>query len=146
PVRLNPALSGMGTYPFVRLAEAKQRMAAAGVEVIDFGVGEPREETPAFIRAAMCEAVEAEPVSTYPASVGLPELREAIAGWVGRRFGATVDPATEVVPTLGSKEAIYGLAQVVGRDAGAVAVTSPGYPVPARSAALEGMEVVELTL
>jgi acetylornithine aminotransferase len=145
-VRLNPALEAMGAYPFVRLAEAKARVAAGGVELIDLGIGEPREETPAFIREALCAAVRDEPVSTYPTAVGLPELREAIAGWVARRFGAPVDPASEVVPTLGSKEAIYGLAQVVGRPGEAVAVTTPGYPVPGRSAAIAGLEVVELPL
>jgi aspartate/methionine/tyrosine aminotransferase len=145
-VRLNPALAAMGAYPFVRLAEAKQRAVEAGIELIDFGVGEPREETPAFIRDALHAAVDAEPVSAYPAAVGLPALRESIAGWVGRRFGAELDPATEVIPTLGSKEAIYGLAQVVGRPGDAVAVTTPGYPVPARSAAVAGLEVVELEL
>jgi aspartate/methionine/tyrosine aminotransferase len=145
-VRLNPALEAMGTYPFVRLAEAKQRAADAGVELIDFGVGEPREETPAFIREALCAAVESEPVSAYPTAVGLPALRESIAGWAARRFGAALDPATEIVPTLGSKEAIYGLAQVVGRPGDAVAVTTPGYPVPARSATVAGLDAVELVL
>lgn len=145
-MRLNPALEAMGTYPFVRLAEARARAAAAGVSLVDLGVGEPREPTPGFIRAALCAAVEAEPVSTYPAAAGLPELRSAIAGWVGRRFGAAVDPGAEVIPTLGSKEAIYGLAQVVGRPGDAVAVTTPGYPVPARSAQIAGLEVVALPL
>ncbi len=145
-MRLNPAVAATGTYPFVRLAEAKARAAAAGVELIDFGVGEPREETPAFIRAALCAAVEAEPVSVYPAAVGMPELRAAIAGWVGRRFGAPLDADAEVVPTLGSKEAIYGLAQVVARAGEAVAVPTPGYPVPSRSAAIAGLDVVELPL
>jgi aspartate/methionine/tyrosine aminotransferase len=145
-VRLNPALEAMGTYPFVRLAEAKQRAVDAGIELIDFGIGEPREETPEFIRRALCDAVEAEAVSAYPLAVGLPALRESIAGWVSRRFGAEVDPATEVVPTLGSKEAIYAMAQIVGRAGDAVAVTTPGYPVPARSAAVAGLDVVELPL
>jgi succinyldiaminopimelate transaminase len=145
-VRLNPVLAGMATYPFVRLDEAKRATAARGLRVIDFGVGEPREETPAFIRAALTRALEAEPVSTYPASEGLPELREAVAAWVGRRFATTVDPATEVVPTFGSKEAIFNLAQVVAGRGTRVAVTTPGYPVPARGALFAGAEVVDVPL
>jgi aspartate/methionine/tyrosine aminotransferase len=145
-VRLNPAVAATGTYPFVRLAEAKARVAASGVTMIDFGIGEPREETPEFIREALCAAVDDEPISVYPTAVGLPELREAIAGWVARRFGAVVDPATEVIPTLGSKEAIYALAQVVGRPGDAIAVPTPGYPVPERSALIAGLEAIELEL
>jgi acetylornithine aminotransferase len=142
-VRLSPTLAGLRTYPFVRLTEAKRRKAAEGVELVDFGMGEPREETPAFIRRALCEAVEAEPVSAYPLAEGLPELRAAAAAWVARRFGVAVDPATEVVPTLGSKEAIFHLAQVVD---GAVAVPTPGYPVPDRGARFAGREVVPMPL
>jgi acetylornithine aminotransferase len=134
----------MGTYPFVRLAEARERVVARGIELIDFGVGEPREETQAFNRRALCAAVEAEPVSPYPAAVGLPELREAIARWVSRRFGAVVDPDTEVVPTYGSKEAIYGLTQIAARPGEVLAVATPGYPVPERSAAVAGVDVALL--
>jgi succinyldiaminopimelate transaminase len=145
-VRVNPVLAGLSTYPFVRLAEAKQAAVARGVDVVDFGPGEPREETPAFIRRALAEALEAEPVSTYPSTEGLPELREAIAGWVGRRFGAALDPDSEVVPTMGSKEAIFGLAQVVAGRGARVAVTTPGYPVYERGALFAGAEVLELAL
>lgn len=145
-MRLSPVLTGMSTYPFVRLDEAKAAALARGAAVIDFGAGEPREETPAFIRRAVADAIESEPVSGYPKAVGLPELREAIAGWCARRFGARVDPDTEIVPTLGSKEAIFHLAHVVGGPGARVAVTTPGYPVPARGAAFAGAEVVELRL
>ncbi|MEA2324405.1 MAG: LL-diaminopimelate aminotransferase, partial [Solirubrobacteraceae bacterium] len=145
-MRLNPVLAGMATYPFVRLDEAKAAATARGVPVIDFGAGEPREETPAFIRRAVAEAVELEPVSGYPKAEGLPALRAAIATWCQTRFGAEVDPDTEIVPTLGSKEAIFHLAQVVGGAGAAIAVTTPGYPVPARGAAFAGAEVVELRL
>jgi acetylornithine aminotransferase len=141
-VRLNPVLEDLGTYPFVRLDEAKAAATARGIELIDFGIGEPREETPAFIRRALAEGID--PLSTYPKAAGLPELRAAIAGWVGRRFGAALDPDTEVVPTLGSKEAIFHLAQVVGGEA--VAVTTPGYPVAERGARFAGRAVVELAL
>ena len=145
---VNPVLDALGTYPFVRLTEAKRRAAAAGVALVDFGIGEPREETPTFIRRALADAVEAEPVSRYPLAEGLPELRAAAAGWVARRFGAQLDPATEIVPTLGAKEAIFGLASVlVDRGRGdRVAVTTPGYPVAARGAAFAGAEVAELPL
>jgi succinyldiaminopimelate transaminase len=141
-VKVSPILAGLRTYPFVRLREARDRLEAAGVEYVDFGMGEPREETPAFIRQALTDAIE--PLSTYPTADGLPELRAAVAGWVGRRFGAAIDPDTEVLPTLGSKEAIFHLAQVVGGDL--VAMGTPSYPVYERGAAFAGKQVVELPL
>jgi succinyldiaminopimelate transaminase len=141
-VRLSPVLTGLRTYPFVGLGEARARLLAAGVDVIDFGVGEPREETPAFIRDALAQAVA--PLSTYPSADGLPELRAAIAGWVHRRFGTELDPGSEVVPTLGSKEAIFHLPEVL--DGELVAVPAPAYPVYERGAAFAGKEVLALPL
>ena len=142
-MRLNPVLTEMRAYPFTRLTDAKRKLAAEGVEVIDFGIGEPREETPPFIRAAVAQEIEAEPVSAYPLAEGLPVLRAAIAGWLERRFAVALDPNTEIVPTLGSKEAIFSLAQVVD---GAVGVLTPGYPVPGRGAVFAGREVVDVPL
>jgi succinyldiaminopimelate transaminase len=141
-VRLSPVLTGLRTYPFVRLVEAKRRLAEAGVEVFDFGVGEPREETPAFIREALMRALD--PISTYPLADGLPELRRAVAAWVERRFGVRLDPELDVVPTFGSKEAVFHLAQVVAGDL--VVVPQPAYPVYERGAAFAGRELVELPL
>ena len=145
-MRLSPVLTDTGTYPFVRLAEARRAAEAAGVDVIDFGMGEPREETPTFIRRALAEAVEAEAVSAYPRAEGLPETRAAIAGWVARRFGTDIDPDTEVIPTLGSKELVFGLAQVVGGPGAVVGVPSPGYPVPERGARFAGATVADVPL
>ena len=133
-MKLSPALTGLRTYPFVRLDEAKRRLQADGVDFIDFGVGEPREETPAFIREALIAALE--PLSTYPQAVGLPDLRAAISEWTARRFGAQLDPDTQVLPTLGSKEAIFHMAQVLGGDL--VAVPAPAYPVYERGAVFAG--------
>ena len=138
----SPVLSGLRVYPFVRLTEAKRRLAAQGVDFVDFGIGEPREETPAFIREALADAIE--PLSAYPSAEGLPELREAIAAWAGRRFGARLDPGSEVVPTLGSKEAVFGLAQAVGGEL--IGIPSPAYPVYERGAAFAGKQIVELPL
>jgi succinyldiaminopimelate transaminase len=141
-MRVSPVLAGLRTYPFVRLDEAKRRLREDGVDFIDFGVGEPREETPAFIREALIGALE--PLSTYPAAVGLPDLRAAIAEWTARRFGAALDPDTQILPTLGAKEAIFHMAQVLGGDL--VAIPAPAYPVYERGAAFAGKQVLELPL
>ena len=137
-----PVLQSLAAYPFTRLTAAKRELADRGVDLIDFGIGEPREETPRFIRDALAAAIE--PQSSYPLADGLPELRAAVARWLRRRFGAGVDPETGILPTLGSKEAIFHLAQVVGGEA--VAVTTPGYPVAARGARFAGREVFEARL
>ncbi len=148
-MELNPLLDELGTYPFQRLTDARRKIEARGGALIDFGVGEPREPVPEFIREALAAAVVAETVSPYPLSAGLPELRDTIAAWVQRRFGVRLDPGIEVLPTLGSKEAIYHLAPVLigaGSRRDAVAVTAPGYPVPGRGARLAGAHVVEVPL
>jgi acetylornithine aminotransferase len=147
--QLNPLLDELGTYPFQRLTDARRRVEDSGVRLIDLGVGEPREPVPELIRDALLEAVRAEAISPYPPSAGLPELRSAIAAWIERRFGARLDPGIEVLPTLGSKEAIYNLAPViVGRGSvrDTIAVTTPGYPVPERGALFAGAKVVEVPL
>jgi succinyldiaminopimelate transaminase len=144
-VQLSPVLAATGTYPFVRLEEAKRRLAAEGVELIDFGKGDPREETDPLIRKALAESIE--PLSSYPLAEGLPELREAVAAWCKHRFGVEVDPEKEVIPTYGSKEAIFHLAQVLlDRDSDKVLVlsTEPGYPVYDRGALFAGAEVEQL--
>lgn len=148
-MQLSPLLDELGVYPFMRLAQARERATARGVQLIDFGVGEPREQTPALIREALIRAIQDEPVSTYPLAAGLPELRAAIAAWLRRRFSVSLDPGIEILPTLGSKEAIYHLAQILigpGSPRDLVAVTTPGYPVPARGARFAGAGVVEIPL
>ena len=146
-MHLSPALADTGTYPFVKLEEAKRRLTAAGVELIDFGKGDPREPTDPIIRRALAESLTE--ISTYPLAEGLPELRAAIAGWCARRFGVELDPDTEIVPTYGSKEAIFLLAQIVvdrDSDRRLVVTTQPGYPVPDRGATFAGAEVEQLPL
>jgi acetylornithine aminotransferase len=144
---VSPLVARLGTYPFVRLEQARRAVEARGVEVIDFGVGDPAERADPRIEKALVDAVPE--VSGYPLAQGLPELREAIATWAFRRFGAELDPEREVIPTLGSKEAIYSLAQiVVDRDRGrdVVAYTEPGYPVYERGALFAGAEALPLPL
>ncbi len=144
---LSPILRAQSTYPFVRLDEERRAAEARGVEVIDFGRGDPQEPTDPRIRQALVAGLRER--MGYPTAPGLPELREAIARWGVRRFDVALDPETQVVPTLGSKEAIFSFAQVVldpaaGKDT--VVVTEPGYPVQERGAEIAGARVVSLPL
>jgi succinyldiaminopimelate transaminase len=146
-IRIAPTLANMATYPFVRLEEARRRLLEEGVAVIDFGKGDPNEPTDPAIRQALVDALPER--SPYPLAQGLPELRAAAADWCGRRFGVTLDPETEIVPTYGSKEAIFSLAQVLvdpHSDKRTVLYGEPAYPVYERGALFAGAEVHALPL
>jgi succinyldiaminopimelate transaminase len=138
-VTLSPVLAAMQTYPFVRLDEAKARARARGIELIDFGMGDPIEPTPEFIQRALVEALPL--TSGYPRAVGLPELRAAVTAWVERRFSAHIDPESEIVPTYGSKEAIFSFPLVAcGEQKDVVVIPEPAYPVYERGATFAGAE------
>ena len=144
---ISPVLERQTIYPFVRLNEAARRVEASGVEVIDFGMGDPREATDPSIKRALVDGLRDR--MGYPAAQGLPELRAAIAAWASRRFEIELDPGSEVIPTLGSKEAIFSFPQVVvdlehGKDT--VAFTEPGYPVYERGALFAGARLLALPL
>lgn len=146
-VHLSPGLRASEPYLFEELDRRKAKALAEGRPVVDFGVGDPREETPPFIRQAMKDAVE--PTSSYPRAAGLPELRGAIASWVERRFGTVLDADTQILPTLGSKEPIFSLAgSLLDPEGGKhlVTVTTPGYTIPERGARFAGGDVARLSL
>jgi acetylornithine aminotransferase len=146
-MHLSPGLRRVEPYPFEELDRRKREALDAGRILIDFGVGDPREITPTLVRDALRDAIA--PMSSYPRAAGLPELRGAIAAWLGRRFAVQLDPDTQILPTLGSKEVVFSLAQAVvdpaaGRDL--VVVTAPGYPIPERGARFAGADVLRLPL
>jgi succinyldiaminopimelate transaminase len=117
-------------YFTLALDQAKEDLARRGVEVFDFGVGDPIEPTPEFIRQALIQALD--PVSQYPTVVGQRRLREAVAGWAKRRLDVTLDPDTQVLPAGGSKEAIFHLPlAMLGPDERRrrIVYPSPSYPV-----------------
>ena len=146
-VHLSPGMRAAEPYPFEELDRRRKEKVAAGRSLVDLGAGDPRDETAPLIRDALKDAVT--PVSSYPRAAGIPELREAIVAWVGRRFGVTLDPDTNVLPTLGSKEPIFSLAQqLLDPEAGKhlVTVTTPGYTVPERGTRYAGGDVARLTL
>jgi succinyldiaminopimelate transaminase len=140
-------MSEMAVYPFTRLEDARRRLEADGVRVIDFGKGDPNEPTDPLIRQALVDGIRER--MSYPLAVGLPELREAAAGWVARRFAVELDPDEEIVPTYGSKEAIFTLAEVLigpGSEKRLVLFGEPAYPVFERGAVFAGADVETLPL
>jgi acetylornithine aminotransferase len=142
-VELSPVLTELAQYPFARLDDWKAEAAARGIDLIDFGMGDPRERTPAFIRQALLDSVDE--VSSYPRAPGLPELRDAVSDWIARRFGVRVSER-EIVPTLGSKEAIYSFAQIALGEKRVVAIPEPAYPVYERGTLFAGGSVAGIPL
>ncbi len=143
-MRANPVLDQLGAYPITEIQDTARRMRDAGERLIDFSIGDPREPTPPFIREALREAVPE--VTQYPQTSGLAVLRQAIAGYAGRRFGVEVDPDTQVMPVSGAKEAIFStpLAFIdpAGRDL--VGYATPAYPIYERGARFAGAATLPL--
>ncbi|MGP1426282.1 MAG: succinyldiaminopimelate transaminase [Ottowia sp.] len=140
---MNPRLARLQPYPFERL-----RQLFAGVQPpaalrhINLGIGEPRHAAPPLIRQALDEAL-ADGLAGYPATAGLPLLREACAAWLRRRYGVQADAATQVLPTLGSREALFALAQTVidpTRARPTVVCPNPFYQIYEGAALLAGAE------
>lgn len=138
-VVMNPVLAHLGDYPLAAFQELKAELAADGAPLFDFSVGDPIEPTPRFIRAALADGIPE--VSQYPTAAGMATLREAIVGWVRRRFGVEVDPETEVLPTSGSKEGIFHVPLALVNPSGprrAVLWGEPGYPIYERGQLFAG--------
>ena len=145
--RLNPILGALASYPIVELNRMRDAILAEGRPVYDFGTGDPREPTPAFIRDAFISALQ--PESSYPNIRGTPELRRAISDYLRRRFGITIDPETHVLPTSGSKEAVFHLPlALIDRDAPdrVGLFPDPGYPAYERGILFAGGEPVPMRL
>ena len=140
-VTTNPAVGRGGPNPLAALREEVGRRHAAGRPLIDLSIGDPDEPTPPAVREALRSAVG--PVSSYPTGLGQLATRRAIAAFVERRHGIEVDAATQVLPTSGSKEAIFHLPFAFLDPAGprrTVVWGSPGYPTYARGARYAGGE------
>ena len=125
-------------YLFARIENLVARKKAEGVDLISLGIGDPDQPTPAHICAEAARQVS-DPINhQYPSSVGLLEYRSAVAQWYGRRFSVEIDPATEVVSLIGSKEGIAHITWCYVDPGDPVLVPDPGYPVYAGGAILAG--------
>lgn len=116
-------------YVFAEVNEMKARARAAGRDVIDLGMGNPDSPTPPHIVQKLIETVQNPRTHRYSTSRGIPGLRRALAGYYARRFGVKLDPETQVVVTLGSKEGLANLAQAITAPGDTILVPNPSYPI-----------------
>ena len=116
-------------YLFAEIDRLKREVAARGIDLINLGIGDPDTPTPPHIVARLREAAGNPANHRYPDYEGLPSFRQAAAGWMRERYGLTVDPATEVVSLIGSKEGIANMAVAFVDHDDVVLVPDPGYPV-----------------
>ena len=124
---MNPRLSLLQPYPFERLRQLFADITPnPDYAPISLGIGEPKHPTPPFIQQALCDATMGQPgLAGYPATLGEPALRQACTDWMQRRYGVTVDPATQVLSVNGSREALFAIAQTVIDPAGEAIVLCP---------------------
>jgi len=116
-------------YVFAEVNAAKASARAAAEDIVDLGMGNPDSPTPPHIVAKLIEAVQDPRTHRYSMSKGIPGLRRALAGYYDRRFGVKLDPETEVVATLGSKEGLANLAQAISSPGDTILVPNPSYPI-----------------
>ncbi|HMA88565.1 MAG TPA: succinyldiaminopimelate transaminase [Burkholderiales bacterium] len=144
---MNPRLGVLQPYPFEKLRALMQGVAPnERLRPINLSIGEPKHATPELVRRALADALEG--LSVYPATAGTLELRAAIAGWLARRYGLpALDPATQVLPVNGSREALFAFAQAIidpDRPGAKVACPNPFYQIYEGAALLAGANPVYL--
>jgi N-succinyldiaminopimelate aminotransferase len=138
---MNPRLDSLQPYPFekLRLLLAQAGPAPAGLRAINLSIGEPKHAAPQCVKDAMMGALDG--LSVYPPTKGDPKLREAISQWIGKRYGIPrPNPETQVLPVLGSREALFSFAQVVldSTKNGIVVCPNPFYQIYEGAALLGG--------
>lgn len=143
---MNPLLSLLQPYPFEKLKQLFAGVQAnSAFRPISLGIGEPKHPTPAFIQQALIDHVDG--LANYPSTIGAPELRQAIAHWIGQRYQiAQPDSASQILPVNGSREALFALAQTVidptdnGLGKPLVLCPNPFYQIYEGAAYLAGAE------
>ncbi|MGH7760097.1 MAG: LL-diaminopimelate aminotransferase [Candidatus Dormibacteraceae bacterium] len=133
-------LNKIPPYLFAEIDRKVQEKKMAGVDVISLGIGDPDLPTPPRIVHVLQEAATDPANHRYASYFGLAELREAIAGWYGHRSGLTLDPSTEILPTLGSKDGIAHVPLALVDPGDVVLAPDPGYTVYVTGALMAGAE------
>ncbi|GAC1509944.1 MAG: LL-diaminopimelate aminotransferase [Candidatus Dormibacteraceae bacterium] len=146
---VHPGASRLGRIPpylFAEIDRKVQEKKKSGVDVISLGIGDPDLPTPQRIVNVLQEAAADPANHRYPSYFGLPELRQAIAGWYSARSGVSLDPNTEILPTLGSKDGIAHVPLALVDPGDVVLAPDPGYTVYATGALMAGAEAYIMPL
>ena len=133
-------------YVFNIVNDLKARSRARGEDIIDFGMGNPDRATPNHIVQKLVEAAQRKDTHRYSISRGIPRLRKAIASWYASQFGVEIDPETEAIVTIGSKEGLAHLALATLGSGDAVLVPNPAYPIHPYGCVIAGAEVIYVPL
>jgi len=135
---LNPLLERLQPYPFEKLrALIGGHTPNAALKPINLSIGEPKHPTPALVKNALARSLDG--LASYPATLGTPELRHAISGWLARRYGIPApDPETQVLPVNGTREALFAFAQTVLAPGERAVCPNPFYQIYEGAALLAG--------
>ncbi|MCB2185728.1 MAG: LL-diaminopimelate aminotransferase [Deltaproteobacteria bacterium] len=133
-------------YLFAEIDRLRDEVRARGVDIIDLGVGDPDQPTPAHIIASLAKAAQDPNTHRYPAYSGMGRFRETAASWFAQRFGVTVDPVKEVITLIGSKEGLAHFPLAFVNPGDKVLVPNPAYPVYASSTWLADGVPVDMPL
>lgn len=141
-----PRIKRLPPYVFNIVQELKQQARRKGEDIIDFGMGNPDMPTPPHIVEKLCEAAKKGHNHRYSLSKGIPKLRLAITDWYKRNHQVELDPETEAIVTIGSKEGISHLALAICGPGDSVLVPTPTYPIHTYAFILAGADVIRVPM
>ncbi len=127
-IKASNRVNKIGSYAFAEVDKEVSRLEKQGIEVIDFGVGDPRSPTPDVIRSSCQEAIDTSKSSGYPSYIGTEEFRQTVVDWMGKRFSVSLDCEKEVTATIGAKEAVFNFHEGFINPGDFVLMPNPGYP------------------
>ena len=139
-----PRTDRLPAYVFAITNEVKAKARLAGEDIVDFGMGNPDQPTPAHIVEKMVEAARRPDTHRYSASRGIPRLRRAIANWYQKRYQVEINPDTEAIVTIGSKEGIANLAMATISPDDTILVPNPAYPIHPYGFVIAGANIVHI--
>ncbi|MCL6473310.1 MAG: LL-diaminopimelate aminotransferase [Firmicutes bacterium] len=145
-MRLAKRIDNLPPYLFAEIDKRVAEKKAQGVDVISLGIGDPVEPTPQNIIDKLCEQANNPANHRYPSYFGMPAFRQSIAKWYKKRFDVDLDPDTEVLPLIGSKEGIAHLNFAVLDPGDTTLIADPGYPVYNTGAILAGVNPIHIPL